>query len=136
MGVESYAFGEFEGVRFSHVVEERGPAQRERRAFRQRGQGLHGVRPDVPFFVVLVGLRDAFHFLKFRENDRQDAGVLHVLEGVDGVGADDDFVEFVADAFVGNFVDQQRGVLHDGVVRFRFVLKIQRVFEANGSEDS
>jgi hypothetical protein len=71
--------------------------------------------------------------VEFGKDQLQQPGLVQELKSGAGLIAQDDFMKFVTDAFLGNDIDS-KAVVMDGLKRFRFDSEVQPGGEADGTQ--
>lgn len=99
----------------------------------ERGEGMGA---DVIEMMALGGaLVDAKHFFSFREDFLEERGVTKKFDSFGGMRRKKDFKKFIANAFVGDVVDEG-GVGGDSIEGVLFDSETQLGGEADGAEEA
>lgn len=107
VAVEAKASGFVAGLggRFADVVKENRKNKGEGNGFGKEAEHKAGVNVHIAFGVEFGGLLAAFERGDFGEDFVKKAGGIQEVESFDAMGREEDFGEFLADAFGADLVD-------------------------------
>ena len=124
----------FRGTGLPHIME-KGREGQDGRGIFQMGEQQAGMDPDIAFGVVFGGLGASAHFKKFRNPDGQKSGIIHQVQAAGGVGADENFYQFVPNPFRGDHL-RIRSEGNEGFPCGRFDFEAKLRGKAEGPEEA
>jgi len=124
----------FRGAGLSDIMKKGGEGENGGGIF-EVGEQKAGMHPDIALGVVFGGLGAAPHFQKLGKPDGSQARFMEKIEASSGIGAGEDFDEFIPDSFRGDDVGLG-SKLNEGFPCCSLDFETQLHRKADGAEES